>query len=84
MPGEHGNASASAPAAPLRLLLTALEAAEALAVSPRTLWGLTDRGEIPCVRLGRSVRYDVEDLRAYVASKKSGGPAGANGDGEQN
>jgi excisionase family DNA binding protein len=52
------------------LLLTAPEAAKALAISPRTLWSLTQRGDIPCVRIGRSVRYDLEDLRAWIASRK--------------
>lgn len=48
------------------LLLTSRDAARVLAVSPRTLWGLTDSGELPCVRLGRSVRYAIADLTAYV------------------
>ena len=54
------------------LLLTAAEAAKALAISPRTLWSLTDSGKIPCVRIGRSVRYDPVDLRAWINSQKSG------------
>jgi excisionase family DNA binding protein len=54
------------------LLLTAPQAAKALAISPRTLWSLTDTGEIPCVRIGRAVRYDPEDLRAWIARRKSG------------
>lgn len=53
------------------LLLTATEAAEALAISPRTLWSLTDSGELPCVRIGRSVRYDPTDLRAWIDRRKS-------------
>lgn len=52
-------------------LLTALQAAECLAVSARTLWTLTSRGEIPCVRMGRSVRYDAADPRAFIAGRKS-------------
>jgi excisionase family DNA binding protein len=55
---------------PARLLLTAAEAAEALAISERNLWGLTDRGEIPVVRLGRCVRYDPADLRAFIEARK--------------
>jgi excisionase family DNA binding protein len=64
---------------PGRLLLTAAEAAEALAISERTLWALTDRGEIPAIRIGRSVRYAVEDLRAWVDAQRrrpDGGPPG--------
>jgi excisionase family DNA binding protein len=48
------------------LLVPAREAARLLAVSERTLWGLTRRGEVPCVRIGRAVRYDPRDLAAYV------------------
>src|SRR5262249_14596695 len=56
--------------APARLLLTALEAAQALAVSPRPLWQLTRNGEIPVVRLGRCVRYDPADLKRFIESRK--------------
>lgn len=52
-------------------LLTARQAAECLAVSAKTLWILTSKGEIPCVRMGRSVRYDAADLRAFIAVRKS-------------
>jgi excisionase family DNA binding protein len=62
-----------------RLLLTQREAAQALAVSERTLWQLTHDGAIPAVRIGRAVRYRLEDLRAWVAQQveaKQSGPAG--------
>lgn len=58
--------------APLVLLLTARQAAEALAVSERTLWGLTvPRGELPAVHIGRAVRYAVADIEAWIEAKKS-------------
>lgn len=50
------------------MLLRPREAAQSLGISERTLWSLTDDGTIPCIRLGRSVRYDIEVLRALVAS----------------
>ncbi len=53
-----------------RLLLTPREAAEALTISPRTLWGLTSSGQIPCIRIGRSVRYEIDGLRQWIADKK--------------
>jgi len=53
------------------MLFTAPEAAKALAISPRTLWSLTDSGEIPCVRIGRAVRYDPADLRALIDRRKN-------------
>lgn len=55
-----------------RFLLTACEAAEALAISPRTLWELTKRREIPCVRIGRSVRYAPPELKAWINRQKGG------------
>ena len=56
--------------APQTLLLKPVDAAATLSISPRTLWALTDRGEIPCIRFGRAVRYDPRDLMAWIAKKK--------------
>jgi excisionase family DNA binding protein len=55
---------------PNMVLLNAAEAAKVLAISPRTLWSLTDTGELPCVRIGRAVRYDPADLRALIDRRK--------------
>ena len=57
---------------PARLLVTAREAADLLAISTRTLWTLTNVGDIPVVRIGRCVRYDVADLQAWIESRKGG------------
>ena len=52
-------------------LLKAKEAAELLAISPRKLWELTNRGDIPCVKMGpKVVRYDVDDLCAAIKKFK--------------
>jgi hypothetical protein len=49
------------------LLLTAREAAGRLAISERSLWGISaPRGPLPVVRIGKSVRYALSDLKAYV------------------
>ncbi|MBX7168601.1 MAG: helix-turn-helix domain-containing protein [Pirellulales bacterium] len=58
------------------LALRPREAAKALGLSPRTLWGLTaPRGPIPCVRVGsgrrQSVLYPVADLRSFLAERAS-------------
>lgn len=53
------------------LLLSAREAAKALSVCEKTLWTLTQRGDIPVVRIGRAVRYDPRDLRAWIESAKN-------------
>ena len=63
-------------AEPVRLLLTARQAADALAVSERTLWELTAADELPVIRLpgrgkARSLRYVVDDLRQWIARTKA-------------
>ena len=52
-----------------RLLLTSREAAESLGICERTLYGLTRRGELRAVKIGRSVRYSMDDLKTWI--KKS-------------
>ena len=54
---------------PVRLLKPS-EAAIFLAVSERTVKRLTARGELPHVRVGRLMRFVLEDLLAYVASQR--------------
>jgi excisionase family DNA binding protein len=54
-----------------KLLWTCHEAAAALSISLRTLWTLTAEGRIPCVRIGRSVRYDPRDIRSWIESQKT-------------
>ena len=56
------------------MLLRPDEAARMLAISPRTLWGLTAAGELAFVSIGHSVRYDISDLREWVASRKTRKP----------
>lgn len=51
-------------------LLLAKDAAEMLAISTRTLWTMTNAGEIPHIRIGRSVRYDPEDIARWIKRKK--------------
>ena len=55
------------------LLVDANTAARMLAISPRKLWELTDRGEILCVRFGRMLRYDPDDLRRAIEKHKANG-----------
>ncbi len=55
------------------LLLTPAQAAEALAISPRKLWGMTASGEIPHVRLGRCVRYPLDELQRWIDEQQKGG-----------
>jgi len=53
------------------LAVTTREAAAMLAIGVRTLQSLTTRGEIPCIRFGRSVRYYVADLRDWLEENRN-------------
>lgn len=53
---------------PKRLALRPREAAEALGVSERSLWTLTNDGTIPCVRVGRIILYPVDALETWLAN----------------
>ena len=55
------------------LLWSLREAAEALGISERKLWGMTDSREIPHVRLGRCLRYPVHELEQWIDENKKGG-----------
>jgi excisionase family DNA binding protein len=66
----NGPAIADALNSDAPLLLRPKEAAKALAISDRKLWSLTAGREIPCVRIGKSVRYDPADLRTWIDSQK--------------
>lgn len=52
-------------------LLSTKEAASWLGISQRKLWELSNRSEVRCVRIGRRVLYDPQDLREYVGRMKS-------------
>lgn len=51
-------------------LLRPPEAAAYLSLCERSLWSLMNSGEIPHVRIGRSVRYAISDLDAYIESQR--------------
>lgn len=70
--GRRATVQSSFPA-DTALLLTAKQAAKALAISPRKLWSMTASGEIPHLRIGRSVRYPVDGLQAFINARKEGG-----------
>jgi len=65
MTTDHG------PTAANPLLLTSREAADILTISERSLWSLTKRGQIVCVRIGKAIRYDAVDLVAFIEGSKS-------------
>lgn len=63
------NALAVADAPVLPRLLTIHDVAEYLSVSPKTVQRLVRRG-LPCVRLGRVVRFRPADLLRFVEARK--------------
>lgn len=58
---------------PEQLLVDVPTAAKLLAIGKRTLWRLSDSGEIPPIKIGRAVRYAVADLEGFIARRR--GPA---------
>ena len=58
---------------PEPLALRPREAAQALGLSARKLWELTNRNEIPHVHVGRAVLYPVDSLRAWLAEQAAKG-----------
>ena len=60
------------------MLIRPRDAAALLALCQRTLYTMTKAGLLPCVRVGKSLRYDPADLAAWVQRAKAGplpGPA---------
>ena len=52
-------------------LLTDSEAAEILRLTPRQVARLAKRGELPSVQMpGDEIRFDLEDLRLWVETRK--------------
>ncbi len=55
------------------MLVSVRDAAKLLAVCEKSLWSLTNRGELPSVKIGRSVRYSLADLQAFISKNKGCG-----------
>ena len=53
-----------------KLLLRADEVAQMLGLGQAQVYGMCQRGELPCVRLGRSVRIPADKLRSWVEDKQ--------------
>ena len=61
------------PVSTRKLLLTPLQAAAGLSTSERTLRSLTANGEVPCVKIGRSVRYRPKTPTAWLVERERKG-----------
>lgn len=53
-------------------LLNAQDVAEALSIGLSTVYQLLERGELTCIRIGRSVRVRPEDLEEFIESRVQG------------
>ena len=51
-------------------LLKPPQAAAYLSISQRKLWQLTNCGEMPCVRIGRAVRYSRQTLDDWIEQRE--------------
>ena len=51
-------------------LLTVRQAARLLSVSPRTLYSWTESDRLPCVRIGRLIRFELTALEEFVLAQQ--------------
>jgi len=58
---------------PPRLGLAAKDAAKAVGIGVRLLWELTNKRQIPHLRINRRVVYPVDLLRQWMAEQAEGG-----------
>lgn len=58
-------------------LWTVKETAEYLRMSSSWVYKRSEKGELPCVRLGGVVRFVPDQVRAYMAESATQKPAGA-------
>lgn len=73
-PERDSDPNAIAPPVPIPpLALRAADAARALGISARQLWSLTNAGEIPHARIGRSIAYPVDELREWLSRRARSG-----------
>ena len=62
--------AATEPSAAVRRLYRVEEVADILAMSKSTVRALTARGDLPCRRIGRLVRYSRDDIDFFVSSRQ--------------
>ena len=52
-----------------RLALRPKEASKALGIGARLLWSMTNRGEIPHIKLGKAVLYPIAELERWLSEQ---------------
>ncbi|UCE02545.1 MAG: helix-turn-helix domain-containing protein [Candidatus Latescibacterota bacterium] len=53
-------------------LLTVSEVAQFLGVHAKTVYVWARRGLLPCIRLGRSIRFVPDDILRWISARKEG------------
>jgi len=53
-------------------LLSVKEVAEMLSISQRTVWSMTNAGEIPCVRIRKRVLYRLDHVQGFIDKQTKG------------
>lgn len=57
----------------MRKLLTLAQLAKATGLSRSTIYRLRARHDLPCIMIGRSLRIDAEEAKAWIASRRAKG-----------
>ncbi len=52
------------------MLLSPRATAKALGICEKSVYNLTQAGELRAIKIGRAVRYHVTDLEAWIERKK--------------
>ncbi len=68
----HGGSHARFQGSGLERLLTLPEVADLLRLSEKTVHRLVARRRMPCVRVGRSVRFVSGDVLRWLSARKEG------------
>ncbi len=58
-----------------KLLLSSKEAAKLLSISERTLWTITNSGQIACVRILGAKRYARTDIEKFISQQTERSPS---------
>lgn len=59
-------------------LLTVRELSDVLNVKEKTLYQWAELGQIPCIKLNGCLRFDLEDVRAWISACKKEADSGYN------
>ena len=57
---------------PITQLVSRKEVAVILGISERTVWSMTNAGEIPCVRIRKRVLYRLDHIQRFIEEKTNG------------